>query len=386
MSHNISNRIDNEVMKHDIIDQSLASKVDYFQIDTIRFITIFFIIWGHSLFSQWGGDFPSDFKTDYFKIITLQLGKISTPIFFVVAGFLLRPKLKHYNLRSYFADRGPKIYIPWILFIAIFFFLQFFQEVKWIEIFVSHDFKKLISMAYIILNGLLLYTTYWFITTYLVSITLIVVFKNYAEKWWFGVILTIFFLFYAVNLYYQWVAANHAKAILGYAFFVWLGIIISKHFKTFSYYLHKLPWFVIIISMLGFFYVACYEGVYLSKIGSIDPYSSNRISNGIFSMIFFIAMMKFGPISIINKLNPRKTVYGIFLIHNLIIFQLTVWSSMFDLNYLIPNLLLLFLCQIAFCLFIVFISYGIVTWMKDTKLSWLIGLKEPKRLIASDIK
>lgn len=360
----------------DFLDESIALKTNYFQIDTIRFVTIFFIAWGHSLFSQWGEDLPLDIEAEYLKVITYQLGKISTPIFFVVAGFLLRPRLQSYNLKSYFMDRGPKVYFPWILFIIIFFFLEFFQLDDWREIFIEHDIKRLLATAYKLLNGLFLYTTYWFITTYLFSITLFIVFKKYVERWWFGLIVSLIFIFYAVNLYQQWIASNHSKAILGYAFFIWLGIILHKHFKAFSYYLNKIPWFIIIVSLIGFFILSCYEGVYLSKIESIDPYSSNRISNSIFSMIFFVAMMKFGPISIINKLNPRKTVYGIFLIHSLIIFQLTVWSAKLHFNYLISNLFLLFICQVAFCAFIVFLSYGVVKLIIRTKLSWIIGLKK----------
>lgn len=360
-----------------------ALKVDYFQIDTIRFITICFIVWGHSLFSQWGEELSSDFRFENLRVITIQLGKISTPIFFVVAGFLLRPRLKYYNFKNYFIDRGPKVYFPWVFFIVFFFFLQFFQLNNWRDIFIEHDLKKLTYIGYKIFNGLMLYTAYWIITTYLVSMTIFIIFKEQAEKWWFGLLFGAIFLFYAVNLYYQWLPANHAKAILGYAFFVWLGIILHKHFNVFSLYLNKLPWIVIIVSLIGFFILSCYEGIYLSKIGSADSFSSNRISNSIFSMVFFIAMMKFGPILIINKLNPRKITFGIFLFHNLIIFQLSIWSSQLNLKYVFPNALLLFLSQIVYCGFIVFCSCMIVRWLMHSKLSWLIGLKRVKKSFLS---
>ncbi|MEO5910900.1 MAG: acyltransferase [Pelobium sp.] len=347
----------------------------YPQIDTIRFITICFIVFGHCLLSQWDEKQFLTPEKEYLHIFVSQTGKISTVIFFIIAGFLLRPKLHHYTLKSYLQDRIPKVYFPWVLFIIIFLIVEIVQELPLKEIFATGNIKLLLDGCYKILNGLLLYTAYWFITTYFVSMILFVTFRKYAESLFFGLILGLITCFYAVNLYYQWIAANHAKSILAYAFFVWIGILLQKHFDTVMNFIKRISWVLFIVVLVVMFYLSCAEGAYLQKIGCVDPFASNRVSNSLFSIVFLLALFKMGRLQLINNLNPRKTVYGIFLIHNLVIYELMIVLRYYRVFDSVANYWYLLIIQILFCSIIVFITYIIVSILVRSKYSWLIGVK-----------
>lgn len=352
----------------------ITSEFDYEQIDTIRFITICFIVWGHCLLG-WDQKTTNSLSEEILKSFVLQAGRISTIIFFIVSGFLLKPKIHEYSVKSYFKKRIPKIYLPWLLSISIFMIISVIQLLPLRDLWISRDLKGFVKLNYNILNGLLLYSSYWFITTYMVGMAIIIYFRNYIEKLWFGAIFLVFTVFYCVNLHLSWIDPNHEKAILAYTFFIWLGIQINVYSHIVLKYIRKVSWPAVIVLFVFLFVIACMEGEILTDLHLKDAYASNRFTNILLSIIFFFALLKVGKVRIINTLNPRKTVYGVYLIHNILIFEsYLVIDSFFknDLSNLsIWNLLIV---QMTFMTFIITLTYLLVSMIGKSKYSWAVGI------------
>ena len=352
-----------------------APKQNYEQIDTIRFLTIFLILWQHCLVG-WDKIVPQSFLQEALLTFVLQIGRISTVVFFIISGFLLQPKLKNYTLFSYFKERIPKVFGPWFLFVCVFMLINMVYFMPFRALWADRDIKEFFILSYKLLNGVLLHSAYWFITTYMFSMALIVGFKKHVAKIWFGIALCVFTAFYCVNQHYQWIDPNHTKAVLSYSFFIWLGMRIKVNFSKIESFIKGTPWTVVILTFLAVFLVAAFEGHQLSLLHSKDPFATNRFTNILLSIVFFLTLLKVGKISRINKLNPRKTVFGIYLVHSIVILGLMLIikaSFMHQLGVL--NIWKLLLFQISFALGILYITYKIVKILAGTRLGWVIGCR-----------
>ena len=350
-----------------------TSKVYYGQIDTMRFINIGVIIWGHCLIG-WDNYIATNKFDKLLKITVFQTGKIGTIVFFVMAGFLLRPKLEKHNFKSFFRERLSTICIPWLFFIAFFLLVSVCQQLNIKEIWIKKDFGQFISGTYALLNGIVLYTAYWFITTYIITMLLFVFLRKYAERIWLGILLGMITLMYGINYYHGWIAVNHTKAILAYAVFVWIGIQVHKYFDQVQFMVQRIPWTILAPTLLVLFMLSGMEANLLSEIGCADPYGSNRISNSLFSLIFFIALLKVGEIKRINKLNPRGTVFGIFLIHNLVIYEFSAVVKSYVSPEWFNNIWNLLFLQFFFLLLVMILTYKLVELLGKSNYKWLIGI------------
>lgn len=347
--------------------------INYEQIDTIRGVTICLIVWGHCLLG-WQDYVPKNTLDSFLKIAVFETGKVSTIIFFIVAGFLLRPKLYHYTLASFCRHRLPKVYKPWISFILLFLVLSIVQLLPLRELWAKQDAKQFWWYIYKLTDGLMLYTAYWFVTTYIVTMLLLVWLREHAERAWLGIFLAAITLFYCINFYYNWVAANHAKAVLAYAFFVWLGIQLHKYYPLIQLTLKKISWPMLFTALTLSFIVSCMDAHYLTGIGCVDPYGSNRISNALVSIVFLAVLLKAGKRSGINRFQPRKTVYGIFLVHNIVIFELTfIVLRIFSVKQF-DSIWMLLVFNLAFFALVLTVTYGIVWGITKTKFRWLVGV------------
>ncbi|MBC8052676.1 MAG: acyltransferase [Sphingobacteriaceae bacterium] len=376
MSNLLTNRaLEEEVSLQVVYVKKDKPKHNYEQIDTIRFINIFFIVWGHCLLG-WDSRFFNSVTDDLITTIVLQTGRLSTVVFFIVSGFLLKPKLETYTVSSYFKERIPKIYSPWFIFITIFLILNIIHLLPFRSLWQNRDLPQFIRLNYNILNGVMLHSAYWFITTYMVGMAIIVAFKKYVKTFWFGGVLFFVTIFYCFNLHYQWIDPNHQKAVLAYTFFIWLGIKVNTHYTRILEITKKVSWLIIIALFLLTFAVAGFEGYNLTVLKSGDAFASNRLSNVVLSVVFFILLLKIGKISSINNLNPRRTVYGIYLVHAIVILELMIFLNSGYMEYIsgynIWNLLLL---QIGFALFIFWLTYKIVKIIGNSRLCWTIGCR-----------
>lgn len=353
----------------------ISGKTNYDEIDTIRFITISIIVWTHSILPTWYLRSSEAIGDEIIKSFVIQFGAISTVIFFIVSGILMHSKLQEYNLKSYFKDRIPRVYGPWLLFIFINLVLIMVLQLS-IDDLTIKNISPIVSSIYPILNSLIVYGTYWFVLTYLVGMVLLIYFKQYSSNIYFGVLLAAITAFYAINFYYGWIDTFHTKAVLGYTFFIWLGFQFQRHWKEVLLISKKMSWLLLVILMFVFFSIACYDGYILSLNEVRDPYASNRFTNIIFSIIFFFFLLKLGPIRIINNLQPRKIVYGIYLVNSIVVLGLTVLLKKHIENLNPVNTWTLLGLQFLFFAVTLMLTLVIVNYLINSPLKWMIGSKD----------
>ena len=351
----------------------ISGKTNYSEIDTIRFITISIIVWSHSLLPPWHDQSTDELFEEIIKSFVKQLGAISTIIFFIVSGILMRSKLQECSLKSYFNERIPVVYGPWLFIVCFNVLLIMFHQLSQQDLLATRSVSTIVKSIYAIVIGLIVYGPYWFVLTYLVGMVVLIYFKQYSCNNYFGLVLFAITLFYALNFHFEWIDTLHSKAILAYTFFIWLGFQFHSHWKEILAKVKKITWPIMFIMTLVFFSIACYEGYILSLNDVRDPFASNRITNIIFSLIFFMLLLKIGPIRIINNLRPRKIVYGIYLINSIVLLELTViFKKYIDYLYLVDIWVLIAL-QLVFFAVTLILTYLIVYFVINSSLRWIIG-------------
>lgn len=314
--------------------------IDFKVIDTLRFISICLIVWGHCGLGIEGEVFHST-AASAIQSFAIQLGKIGTIIFFLISGFLLGPKIQSFTVAGFFKSRLKSTIIPWLIFVLLFGLINITESNGLFNAISERNFTGVFSIVFAAFKNIIFYVAYWFIVVFFISVTVLILFKKYINTTWIGVSLGLITLFYCINLHYGFISAHHTKAFLGYAFFVWAGIQISRNYEKFSLLLKKTSWWFLITMIILTFVIACYEGMALTKIHCVDPYASIRFSNVLNTLFIFIALFKMGHVVLINKLNPRRNVYGIYLLHNVL---LLIQGNILKLHgNLMPNNIISFL-------------------------------------------
>jgi len=210
----------------------------------------------------------------------------------------------------------------------------------------------------------------------LFSAVFLIVFKNYINKLWFGILLAGITLFFCVNLYYGWVSVNHAKSILAYTFFMWLGLQLKSHKVKIKPIINALSWRVLIATAVFLFIIASREGLVLTKIGSADPFASIRLSNAVLSITVFLLLLKTGNMRWISFFKPRKYCFGIYLVHCIVIAQLSPLLENFSTGWLpsnsFPSAILLRVC---FFSSVIILAYMLVVLINKSHLKFILGTK-----------
>jgi len=230
--------------------------------------------------------------------------------------------------------------------------------------------------AYNLSKGSVFHAAYWFIPVALISVLLLIAFKKHINNLWLGMFLGVCALFYGVNLYHGWVSANHTQAFVGYVFFVWLGAQLKIHSEWIKPLLGNLPWPALLAISLILFAIACLEGMTLASIGCVDPYASLRISNAVLSIVVFLYLLKSHRFNWIRHLRPGQNTYGIYLIHSIVISELTPLVGRHIYKYhLQQHLPYLFLIQLLFFAIVLAISFIAVECLRRSPLRFVIGVK-----------
>ena len=135
----------------------------------------------------------------------------------------------------------------------------------------------------------------------------------------FGAVLGLLSLFYSVNLYYEWIPTSHTTALLGFVFYLWLGVIFHKYFDVFQLWIKKKSFSNLTFWMVFTFALSCLETLNLMRLGYEDSLNTLRITNILFSFASFLFLYRFCNFKAIEKLNPRSMTFGIHLLHHIVI-------------------------------------------------------------------
>jgi len=304
--------------------ETISPKKNFDFVDTIRCISMFGIVFEHSTVLD--NFVYTDFYTSMLQASVMQFFKFSTIAFFIIAGFLINYKLTEYTPLQYLKNRFKNTIGPWafwlntlILLDIVNLFVKYYKYNKERPLLPTSFWEYLGTEYYEIIGK----TSFWFILNFLICITILLIFKKYLYKLSFGIFLCLLSLFYSVNLHYGWVITSHTTALFGFVFFLWLGVYFSTNFTAIHNFIKKTPTVQLILVTAVFFILADLETIYLQHSGSIDSYNTLRITNIFYSLSFFALLLKIDSIPFINSMfQPRKTTYGIYLIHMLVLVHL----------------------------------------------------------------
>ncbi|MFC4212088.1 acyltransferase family protein [Pedobacter lithocola] len=351
-------------------------KLNYDFVDSLRFIAIITIVLEHTY--MWPE--PKFFKDVYeqsIQLFTMQVFKFGTILFYILAGFLIGDKIRTTTSLQYLKKRFDGTFKPWLFWIGVFLVLIYanllvvYLKGSW-----SPMFEKPIWGFGEQIYDIIVKTSFWFILNFLGSIAILLIFRRYLYKIQLGIFFGICSLFYSVNLYYEWIYSTHTTAILGFVFYLWLGVILHKNFQQFNDWIKRRSIYTLLLASIFALVISCYESYYLinAKIQG-DPYNTLRVSNIVYSLVSFLFLYRLGNPKWIKKLNPRSSTYGIHLIHFIIIMQ--ILPQIFNPLGIGPegktSFELVILQYIRFFI-VYFASYFIVYIInKFDKIKWIIG-------------
>jgi len=358
------------------IKSPLPLKTNFDFVDTIRCISMIGIVFEHN--THVGEVYYKEFSMAMIQASVMQFFKFATIAFFLIGGFLINHKFTEYTPLQYIKNRFKNTIGPWTLWLNIFVLLNIINLLvkKYLIYHDNHtmppDFSSYLGNLY---YETIFLSSFWFILNFLICISILLIFKKYIYHVFFGCILGLVSLFYSVNLYYGWIITNHSTALFGFVFYLWLGAFLNKHYESVSKFIRqKSLWFFILITVILFIF-SDMESVILKNLGNNDAFNTLRFTNILYSISFFFLLLKIGPLPLVNKyLEPRKTTFGIYLIHQIIItYVLIEIVRPFKINVETLTLGHATLYSLVCFLIVYCLSFALVALIKVTRFKWAIG-------------
>ncbi|MDN3587413.1 acyltransferase [Pedobacter aquatilis] len=297
-------------------------RANYDFIDSLRFIAIITIVIEHTY--MWPE--PKFFKDVYeqsIQLFTMQVFKFGTIMFYILAGFLIGDKIHTTTSLQYLKRRFDGTFKPWLFWVCIFLILIY---ANLFVVYIKHSWSPMFEEPLWGLGehiyNIVVKTSFWFILNFLGSISILLIFRKHLYSYKVGIFLGLCSLFYSINLYHEWIYSTHTTAILGFVFYLWLGVILHKYFKEFNTWVKRRSVYTLGLAAVIALVISCWESYYLINAGvKADPYNTLKFTNIVYSLVCFVFLYRLGNPQWIKKLNPRSSTYGIHLIHYIIIVQ-----------------------------------------------------------------
>lgn len=369
----VQQNLNADILQDNILNPTIS--VCYkMRMNVVRFMAICSVVWGHCLLGLENRVFNQN-NFQIIQAVMLQAGRIGTIMFFIISGFLLFDKVHRFSPADYLRYRLKSVIRPWALFLFLLVFIQLFEKLPPQELLAGH-MLPIIKMFWQLLKGAVFHAAYWFVPVSIISAVTLIALKLYMDKFWLGMMLLTFSLFYSFNLYKAWIPVNHTEAVFGYMFYLWLGMQIKRHIHKVKYVLSKLSAIILAITSLFIFCIACTEGIWLTKLGCADAYGSLRLSNAVLSILLFLMLLKSHRLTFIDWLHPQQNTYGIYLVHSIIIMELApIVNKLIIAHKIYLNLTEFAALQMIFFLIVLLITFGIVIIIRRTPLRTALGYK-----------
>ncbi len=357
-----------------LIDTATPPKKNYNFIDTIRGLSMLCIVADHC-FCLDIYSFRTKTISYWTYIADIQLVKIGTITFFLLAGFLIGDKFSDYSALDYLKRRFDNTFRPWIIWSLLFVFIIVITPVYGQWRFGAGDYSQVLSWTGEALQTVYLYSSYWFIINFLICIGVLLLFKKRLYSLTLGVVLLLFTCFYSINVYFEWIKPLHTIALFGFIFFLWLGAQLFKKWNAIQQRINNTPMMVFVLLFLATWAFSVWEIDHLYNIKSLDPFNSLRISNILYSIAAFFLLIKIKNLDVLNKLKPRETTYGIYLIHYIFVYsllpELQRHTTLPGIDQMSLPVMVAYQLSRFFITYI--ITYGLVTLINKTKFKWVIG-------------
>jgi fucose 4-O-acetylase-like acetyltransferase len=272
------------------------------------------IVYIHSdlLIGTTGGRWP------YLQLLIMQLFKFGTICFFLISGYLLGEGISKQSPMQYFLRRFRAVFLPWL-----------FWGMAWVGvnllIKLHHSTAHTLvgsfgSVLHQYLHLVFFDSIYWFVPNFCLSLALLLALYKRVNDVLLGSTFLACSLFYGVNIYLGLVPVSHPTALLGFVFYLWLGVFAFNHSKRLNSWLNRVSWFAILACMAGALTVALLEFHGLWRHGS-DAAAANtlRLSNQLFSVLMALVIAKWKRPIAPGFINVRTETFGIYLLHPILL-------------------------------------------------------------------
>lgn len=313
-----------------------SAKPDYSFVNWVRLVAMFSIVYEHCLNLHNPNEsarqlingnvhwVQSVSQTQAMPWIVQPL-KFGTICFFLISGYLLGKHLSPSDSPwLYYRRRLQVVGIPYLIAAGLFFLLTIrtvgilrgrYDVALWTPTYLLNSFQSSI-----------LFSSYWFILSFLIVLGLFLLIWPKSEQPWFGWLTGAISLFYGLNVYFNWVEQRHNLAMPAYLFYLWAGVWLSRR-NTILGYLQRLPNAELTGALLLSLMLAVIESTYLWQLQSISPFNSLRLSNQLFSVLAFVWLLRNDFSHRFTWLNPRTESFGIYLYHLYFILFVNIWSE-----------------------------------------------------------
>ena len=324
---------------------------------------------------------PDSFRSVLVQAVFTPL-KFGTIGFFLISGFLLGERVDRASALDYFRQRLQKVFLPWLFWFCI-------TVVVLVLLHPSLNRTAILSgrgPAHILAHWgkvAMFSTALWFVPNLLCGIGILLLFKRHLHRPVFGVVLCLFNLFYAINIYTAWVSSGHTTALFGFVLYLWLGAFAARHEQRFRSLMARTPLLLLLGLVILMGVCSFGESRLLSALRGADPVNTLRVTNQIFSVLVVLLLFKIRRTAYPRWIDVRKHTFGIYLAHSLLLTlalgiieglppvasvarfsatnagQLTLWLTSFLLLYAS--------------------SLGTSVWLADhPHLQWMIGIHTKK--------
>lgn len=348
------------------------ASLDHIFANNVRFLSMAAIIAVHAIASYPAlVQLPSIPSTILYFSQPVKFGSIG---FFLVAGFLFGERIDAYSPIVYFKRRLRNVFVPWLLWFSLFCVMFLASDVVHKRLVGS-----ILSGAFTVCRGLLLDSPFWFVPNLLLALALLLLFRRFLIDVRMGLVLLLASLFYGVNIYGQWVAVVHTRAVFGFVFYLWLGAWCAWNFSALEKRLARIP----VSAMLGLIALtltlALAESKLLVSLGSIDPMNVLRISNQIYSVVVVLGIVKVKHALWPRFVDVRKNTFGLYLTHffGIVLLAMAVkrilphWGSLSMWRESSVGLLLIL---VVFCLTYAGSLLVVKVLVSNPRLRWAVGV------------
>jgi peptidoglycan/LPS O-acetylase OafA/YrhL len=282
-------------------------------VDWIRMISMIGIIWAHTPNFEGTKSYNSlDDITLYFFF--MNFFKFGVICFFLISGFLLAGKIQQEPAISYFKRRVSGTLFAYLFAFALIVLLFIFKT-NILKQPSSYSIKDYIVMMF-------LDSALWFLPNYWLSLLVIVSLKKWLNKTILGMLLLFITAVYTYQFVYGTHPQPHTDALFGFVFYLWLGYFIGKN-KIHLRFQQINPYLLLGITV-ALFLLSGWESAMLYRQGNPEPMNILRISNQLYSLAAFAAMVSlFRKPFNMHFFKPRQETFGIYLYHMFALVVLT---------------------------------------------------------------
>jgi probable poly-beta-1,6-N-acetyl-D-glucosamine export protein len=354
-------------------------RTGYQFVDNIRCIAMLAIVTEHT--SYLGSYVYTQESSPYWAYLTsIQLVKFGTIAFFIIAGFLFAENSGRYEVFDYLKRRFDNIFKPWLIW-SLTFLTLLTAGTAIRSLSEGESLRQIVSGLWWGVKTVYLHSNYWFIMNFFFCMTVLLLSKHHLRSWKFGLFLFSLTSFYCVNVYTEWISPEHTAAIFGFVFFYWLGVQLHFHYKTVETKLKSISGYWLIALTAVTLFLSVQEASYLYGLKKVDPINTLRISNIIFSVAVFAMFLKVRSFRWLNFLQPRKTTYGIFLIHYILVaaFLPVVLGELGTAAIQKFTILDMYKYQFTRFFTVYILSFAMVQLISRSSYSWIIGIKTARK-------